>query len=367
MPSPRRMRSRSLRPPDEQRRSFESVTAAIDTLASEVEAAAAAAGPDGAEVESFAAELAERVFGFALASHLERSRPVLGQVLRLLGIIEISQHAATRGTPAYVRRVFHFDRIGPLFEDPVAAIAAVHGWGTATFNWDELLLRLHTLLDGVSHFAFVQPGPPPFLRIVIVDIEPTDDPIPGLRASVREEFSEPINATLPIRPGLNVEIAVATALEAGAAIELHPPARLEIEPPTAEVSGKARIGTAVTGTPEAPVQLFGIAGGTKLEAGKLRVSAGADLSWNLIDRRAIGALVIEGAIEDGRLLISLGGADGFLSAILPAGGLSVKFDVLAGWSGETGLYFDGGAGLAIDVPVDVDLGLGPDPDASPGA
>jgi hypothetical protein len=335
------------------------VVSAVDEIGTAVNTAAASTGAARTEVEAFAAQLPERLIGYVVATYLEASHAVIGGVGGLLGIVENTPVAATAHAPAYVRRALHFDRIAPLLEDPTAALATEYGWGGATLEWDRLLRRLAPFASRMSGFAFVQPGAagqPSVLRIGFVDIGPTDDPVPGLRAGLRTELGEPLDATIPIRDGVAVEIGVATAVEASAAIELHPPAQLEIVPPTTEVSGQARIGVSVSGTGGRPVQLIGIAGGTRLEAAKLRVSTGADLAWDIADGRAFGSFIIEGAIEDGRLVISLAGADGFLSAILPEGGIGVDFDVLAGWSSEKGLYFDGGAALAVDIPVDLDLG-----------
>ena len=163
---------------------------------------------------------------------------------------------------------------------------------------------------------------------------------------------------IPLRPGLALDVGLAGDLNAGAAIDLMPPGVLRIDPPstTAEVSGRARIGVAVTGVGGEPVTLLGIAGGSGLQAEKLRASVGSDLRWNLGDGKATGDVLIEVAVEDGEVVIDLSGADGFLSAILPDGGLRVPFDLLAGWSSSRGLYFEGGAGLAIDIPIDVELG-----------
>ncbi|MGB5760773.1 MAG: DUF6603 domain-containing protein, partial [Acidimicrobiales bacterium] len=82
----------------------------------------------------------------------------------------------------------------------------------------------------------------------------------------------------------------------------------------------------------------------------------AELAWDVPTRIATGAFLAEAAVEDGKVVISLAGADGFLSAILSTGDLEFEFDLLAGWSSATGLYFDGGAALGIDIPVDLDLG-----------
>src|SRR5262249_10934524 len=145
--------------------SVQAATAAIDALAAGVHAAAGAAGPAQVEVEAFAAELLERLFGFALASYLERNKPIIGHLFTLLGTIEFSAHAGPAGTPAHVRHMLRFERFAALINDPVGVLAQVYGWGSAEFDWDVLLLRLSTFLGRVSNFAFVQPGPPPFLRI----------------------------------------------------------------------------------------------------------------------------------------------------------------------------------------------------------
>ena len=64
-------------------------------------------------------------------------------------------------------------------------------------------------------------------------------------------------------------------------------------------------------------------------------------------------------------MLSLAGADGFLSAILPGGGLELDFDLLAGWSSAKGLLLRRRGGTrAIDIPVDFDLGPIKHPDAA---
>jgi hypothetical protein len=139
---------------------IKSVSAAIDGGSDAIRAAAQAAGPGRAEVEAFATELAQRLFGYALATHLEREKPVAGHLLTLVGIIESSPQAATAATPAHVRRVLRLDRIGALLDDPVGVLAQIYGWGSPDLNWDLLLRRLSIFLGRVTDFAFVQPGPP---------------------------------------------------------------------------------------------------------------------------------------------------------------------------------------------------------------
>ena len=98
----------------------QAVATAVDVLAARIEAVAQSAGPDRAEVEAFAAELAERLFGFALAGYLDVHGPVVGHLFTLLGVIEVVPVAATAAAPAHTRRSLRLDRLSRLIDDPVA-------------------------------------------------------------------------------------------------------------------------------------------------------------------------------------------------------------------------------------------------------
>jgi hypothetical protein len=64
---------------------------------------------------------------------------------------------------------------------------------------------------------------------------------------------------------------------------------------------------------------------------------------------------IHAAVDEARLVLNPGEADGFLSSVLPADGLAVEFDLGIGWSSTRGLYFAGSASLEADLPVHVDI------------
>ncbi len=332
---------------------------AIDNIADAV--AAASSGTASAEIQSFAIELPERLVGYLISTYLEREQPVVSGVAALLGIIETTPVPATAAAPAHVRRRVRFDLIGDLFEDPLGSLATTYRWGAADFDWELLLERLDRFANRVTRFAYVQPDPtgaggPPVMRVGLVDIGRTDDAVPGVRAAVRVTMAEQLDVTLPLRPGLGLELGVESTIETGAAIDLLPPGSLRLDPPTADISGRARVGLVASGVDGHKVTLLGIAGGTGLFAEKLRASIGADVAWDVGAGVGTGGLLIEVAVEDGEIAIDLSGADGFLSTILPDGGIKVPFDVLVGWSSTRGVYVEGGAGLAIDIPIDLELG-----------
>jgi hypothetical protein len=336
---------------------IQGVIATIEKIAEAVDAAAT--GAASGEIQVFAAELPDRLVGYVLATYLDREQPVIHGVASLLGIIETTAVAATAAAPAHTRRRIRFDLLDELFDDPLDAMATTYRWRQATFDFELLFARLLRFANRVSAFAFMQPGQaggPPILRIGMVDIGRTDDPIPGLRAALRVDLAEKQDVTIPLGPGIGLEIGLEGAIEGGAAIDVIPPGELRIDPPTTEVSGAARIGLAVTNPAGGNLSLLSMAGTSGLFAAKLRASVGAEVGWDLTDGAATGELLIEVAVEDGRVVIDLSGADGFLSAILPDGGITVPFDILAGWSSERGVYFEGGAGIAIDIPIDVELG-----------
>jgi hypothetical protein len=333
------------------------VVTTIEAIATATDAAAT--GAASGEIQAFAAALPQRLLGYLIATYLDREQPVVHGVASLLGIIETTPVPATTAAPAYTRRVVRFDLLDDLLDDPVESLATTYRWGQPTFDYELLLARLNRFGNRVSAFAFMQPGPaggPPILRIGMVDIGRTDDPIPGLRASLRVDVAESIDVTVPIRPGLGLEIGLESALEGGAAVDVMPPGGLRIDPPTTEVSGVGRVGLVATDPAGRDLDLLAMAGTSGLFAEKLRASVGAELTWDVGAGAASAELLIEVALENGRVTIDMSGADGFLAAILPDGGITVPFEVLAGWSSERGVYFEGGAGIAIDIPIDVELG-----------
>lgn len=331
---------------------IKAVAATIDGVSTAIRAAGQTAGSARVELEAFAAELAQRLFGYALVTYLEREKLVAGHLLTLVGIIESSPQAATAATPAHVRRVLRLDRISALLDDPVGVLAQNYRWGTAAFDWGLLLRRLSILLGHVTDFAFVQPGPPPFLRIPLIDVGSTDDPVPGVQAVLRVATSEGLDAVVPIGDTAALTAQSDAAIDVGAVVALLPPAELRVIAPT-QVSGTLRVGVQAPPTTGAlPIVILGVAGGSRVQAEKVRVAVGADLTWDPLAGRANGAFLLEASMVGGKVVLSLAGADGLLSAILPDGPIELDVDLLLRWSSATGLHFDGTAGLEIDVPVD---------------
>jgi uncharacterized protein DUF6603 len=100
-----------------------------------------------------------------------------------------------------------------------------------------------------------------------------------------------------------------------------------------------------------PVFVLGSTTGTRLELGAVEVEAG--IEWT--GSSEVSAVVAASATSSS-LVLSPGDGDGFLSSILPQGGLAAKFDFGISWSSNSGFAFNGGAGLNATLPVGLSLG-----------
>jgi hypothetical protein len=102
--------------------------------------------------------------------------------------------------------------------------------------------------------------------------------------------------------------------------------------------------------------IFGAAGGTRVDAATVTFRAGAGFNWDSVNNHATGSAIVEAKVADGKAVLDLSGADGFLHTLLAAAHVEVPFDMTVGWAADRGLYFDGSASLLIELPLHIDLG-----------
>jgi hypothetical protein len=331
---------------------------AVQALGSAVDGVATSAGAGGPSVRGFASEFAGRLFGFLFSAHLARTAPTAHELAELLGLVELTDVGPSGFVPAHLRRAVRFDRFGQLLQNPFDVLADVYGWGTAAFGWDLFLRRLFHVMTATD-FAFVERDSargPAVLRIALVDIGPTEDPLPGLRARTRAAVSADSALQQALGGSVSWEVATSAELEASAAIELRPPADLRVVQPGVETGGEVKIGITVEDPSGRPTLLLGTAGGTRIEAKSLHVAAGSELGWQPATAEATGEFIASASITDGRLVLDFQDADGFLNALLPEDGVSLDFDLRILWSSSNGLHFEGGASLEVDLPADLELG-----------
>lgn len=91
--------------------------------------------------------------------------------------------------------------------------------------------------------------------------------------------------------------------------------------------------------------LIGSTTGTRLRIGEFSVGGEFAISDTL---REYG---LHTEIKQGEIIIMPSDGDSFLNNVLPSQGLTIAFDLIAGWSSMNGFYFKGSGGLDIRIPV----------------
>jgi hypothetical protein len=99
-----------------------------------------------------------------------------------------------------------------------------------------------------------------------------------------------------------------------------------------------------------PAFVFGSTTGTRLEIG----SAAAELDLFFSPERK--AVVLGINAKSGAVVVTPGDGDGFISHVLPSGGLRCNFDFGMSLGSDSGLSIRGGAGLDVTVPVGLSIG-----------
>ena len=125
-------------------------------------------------------------------------------------------------------------------------------------------------------------------------------------------------------------------------------------PPSGQVSGDLAVewtGGSPSGT---PYVILGEPGSSRLEAKQLTARAGVSLSAGT--GRSEGDFKIGGGVRGGKVVVSLGDADGFIGTLVGGGGLESDFDLDLGFSTKDGLFFQGSATLVIQLPLHVTIG-----------
>lgn len=344
----------------------------IATLVTEIESLATALGGEAgaipgvtpADVTAFANELPERLLHFLAVSHIDRNYPAALGVLYFLALAERVPRQVASGDPA-LPPTYRWEvlpsRIPDLLDDPVQVLTDHYAWGDtgdAGFDGVELLDALQRVLDGLGRMSrFDESGPLPALVTRLLTIRPRPDlSPPGIELDFQGEITGGAGISVPFGNGVTLDLDSEVGLEAGARVEITPPADLEVHS-SASVTGRLSATLVKTsGTPGQAFIVIGLAGGPRFEAMTLRAATGTELALDADSGDVRGDLFVEAALEGGQIVIDLSGADGFLAEILPEDGFTVEVDVLIGWSGSRGVYFEGSSALEIELPVNLSLG-----------
>ncbi|MEU8399534.1 DUF6603 domain-containing protein [Nonomuraea sp. NPDC048892] len=341
-----------------------SVIRSFDTIAGEVGGLDLGTIPGA--LEEFAAALPRRMLDRVVFRHLADNQPIVAGVLTALGVLgttAINVGSTDPALPETTVQYVDFARIGQFLSSPETAFTSLFGWGTPQFDGALLIDLLYELLTflGVAVASGVDPGPPerPFIEFFLAALIPTDPTVtpPGLDLIVKLGLADGLDLTTPVGGGFLAGFGVSGAISAATGIRIQPPATLSVIPPEGTVQGTLSAGLDKVPAPDQDtVILLGVAGGTQLSARRIRIRLTTSFAWDVVAGQATGDFGIEGAVEGGRLVISLAGADGFIGSVMAGFALEAQFDLGLGWRAGSGVFFTGSGGLDVQIPSHIQLG-----------
>lgn len=340
---------------------------------------------DADVIKAFAEAFSSRLFETAIVRYLERESPAAVKALRLLTLIEVQPVVYTvtgRERTGLTRRIY-FERFAQLVQDPVGLLTTGYGWGTGKFDQRKLFAALAELLISLNVLGSIKdspapdfpdldddvegdpppPGPPgplpPTLDLWVVQIAKKEVPAPGkpgLALRVITPTSSSIDIPLvDLSETWRVVLGLQGALPKDLEIALLPPATLQAKPPTGTFSGELWL--RLVGAPKAPetaVQLFGLTGGSRVEATKVQVGIGGGMA--IKGGESSGSFAFDAQISGGKVILDTSQSDGFLKKILPEKGLTFEFDLGIGWSTDRGFHLSGSAGLETTFSLNKTIG-----------
>ena len=337
------------------------VIAAFDTFKTAVDnAAGALSGIDAGVITDFASNLSEKLVSYLVIKYLEGYYPIFNKVLSYLGIVVYTKVSEVTGDPSkvpFTRRELNMEAFKDLFDKPAEHFEDLYDWGKSSFDGEKLIDALFEILHALAIpvvYNRPEPGKIPSLELLFFKLQPKTDVSPGgLELLVNVDIPAGASITFPfIFDNWEIKLNVNLALSAGTSLTIYPGSKIEVVPPSGEVSGDA--GLFLVGSPPEGASdfvIFGQSAGSRLTASKIRVGFTAGGAWDASSGNPNSEFGLEAAIENGQIVINLSDGDSFISNIFPEDGFTFDFDILAGWSSESGLYFRGSAALEVAIPV----------------
>ena len=329
----------------------------IGNAANTLKAAGAGMGIPPAELNQFADELPGRLLEYLVVRRLE-AVPGLAEAVEFTGGLERTEHPAVDSQhPAFTTRRLQIDDLTKFVQNPLEQLKNRYQWGAPGFNGTMLLQTVQRLLSkaGVPSVLDTS-GPLPVLDALVFEITPkTDVNPPGLLITIADTIA--IDNAAPFKQDdWELRFVQNAQLAVGAQLVLQPNDGVTFVPPSGQVQGDTYLEWTGGKSNGQPYLIFGQAGGSRVEAQQLVARAGVGFAWNSGANRGEGFWKIAGEVKQGKIIVDLTGADGFLGKILAGVGLESEFNVGLGFSTRDGLVFHGSAALEIQLPIHVSLG-----------
>jgi hypothetical protein len=313
-----------------------------------------------AEVATFAANFAEGCLSYSLIFYFETNYPGFVGVANLIGVVNYAHNPGTPGDPThppYVVRSLQLSNIAKVFSGPADLLRTLFDWGSPSFDGTKLIPALSETLRLIGLSPQVNSsGPPSQLSTSLLNLKvnSASNP-PGLLATVNSPISSPINLSLPLSATWSINFQISGNFASGIGATLTPPMNYTFKPPSGVLSGQLQTTFSTAGAGN-PLVIFGETGGSVLQADSVAFGGGVNLNWDPSTNLATADPSVTFGVTNGKLVIDMSEADGFLSDVTGGTPIQATFGFNATWAPDTGLHITGGAQLEIDLPLHIDLG-----------
>ena len=338
-------------------------------------------------------EFLPRLSSLMTSSQLSTTSPAAFLLLQFFGVITLRHFPAN---PAifqtdHLRANVDWGALGRLFTDPVGLLESRYGWGTADFQGQEFVTNLGAVLEVFGAPARARQLPRRVEEQLAGTMVPEADTSPAtqLLFSIDRSFDVtggrdvglslyPLRPSAPgatdaglaitpyargaeqlsfeIAPQIKLEFDSTVALESGIALAFRPGQSPKLkggllgdDGVVDSIDGHALVRVILAAPAGERVTLLSFPGGGLIDVDSIAFGGGIDAAQGKLTPSFAAKL------SGGRAAIKPGESDSFLSSILPANGVELKFDLGMRWS-ATGMSFEGSAAAAIDFPLHFSIG-----------
>jgi hypothetical protein len=334
---------------------------ALSQIGTELHNLSNSLGISQAEVETFAENLPANLLSYALISYLEGTQPGVVAILNLLGVVNYSPNPGVPGDPThppFVARTLHLSNLSNVLKSPSTVLQTVFQWGLPGFDGTVLIPALSASFSLLGIRSTVtSTAAPAAMSSGLLDIQanPATNP-PGLLATVKDDLPAGFDQTIPLSATLSARVQVQGTFSAGLAATIIPLANATLKPSVA-LTGLLQMDLAAKGADSThPLILIGETAGSRLQTDSFSFGAGVTFNWDATSSTATAEPQVALQVAGGKAVIDTTEADGFLATVLSGVHVEAGFDFKMTWAPDTGVHFEGGAQLEIDLPLHLDLG-----------
>lgn len=313
------------------------------------------------EVTDYLAGFPRRLLDYLIIRQAETGVPAVGVALDFIGVFErVDRNEGSTNPlqPPYMERNINVSGALDFLQSPSDVLESRYDWGSSAFDGSTLFATAERLALELGLPAIYTPTPTPTLDLLFLSLQPRSDlSPPGIQLDLNEPLKTGTELTIP-GDGWELVFASDAQIEVGSSVTVTPAGDVDITPPGGDLTGTASVVfRTVAGAGDPPFILIGEVDASRLEFKAFSALAAARLVWNAGLGRAQVDLSSQASLEEGKLVVDLAGADGFISEIAAAARLQATFDLAAGYSTADGFFFRGSGGLEVQLPVHIDLGL----------